>query len=114
MRKLTFYGKIQIIKTLLIPKFTYLFSSVVVPKAVSKKIESMFFKFLWEGKREKIRWLTLIGKKDEGGLEMIYLESYIHTIKLKWIKALTDETDANWKLIPRILFEKFGQHFFNF
>ena len=45
---------------------------------------------------------------------MIDLEAYIHTIKLKWIKALTDETDANWKLIQRILFEKFGQHFLIF
>ena len=100
-RTLTLYGKVQIIKTLLIPKFTYLFHSLNVPKSILNKINSMLYAFLWSGKREKIKRNTLIGSKIHGGIEMVDLESFIITIKLKWIRALTSAEDANWKLIPK-------------
>jgi len=46
-RNLTFYGKIQSINTLLLPKFTYAFHAPVVPKYVLKSIENNDFVFLW-------------------------------------------------------------------
>lgn len=113
-RTLTFYGKIQIIKSLLIPKFTYLFHSLIVPKEIVNRINTIIYDFLWSGKREKIKRNTLIGSKLKGGLEMIDLDSYIRTIKLKWIKALTSDEDANWKLIPTYSLEKYGKHFLIF
>ena len=112
-RTLTFYGKIQIIKSLLIPKFTYLFHSHIVPKDILNKINSMIYDFLWSGKREKIKRSTLIGNKLKGGLEMIDLDSYIRTIKLKWIKALTSDEYANWKLIPTYFFRKVREQLFD-
>lgn len=52
-RYLTMYGKIVVIKSILLPKFTYPFQSCVVPKYVINKINSIFFKFLWNGKSER-------------------------------------------------------------
>ncbi|WAR29438.1 LIN1-like protein, partial [Mya arenaria] len=62
-RKLTFYGKIQIIKTLLIPKFTYALHALVVPNHVIKLLNKIIFSFLWDNKNEKIKRRTLIAAK---------------------------------------------------
>ena len=114
-RKLTFYGKITIIKTLLLPKFTYQFHSNYVPENVIKKINSLFFNFLWEGKREKIKRNTLIGSKHEGGLGMIDIKSYIQAIKTKWIqKLLSERSDASWTVIPRYFLNQYGENFLVF
>ena len=75
-RNLTIMGKILIIKTLIPPKFTFLASSCVVPKMYINEIESCFFRFIWKGKPDKIKRLTLIGdyeKKGGGGFEYVIL-----------------------------------------
>ena len=68
----------------------------------------MLYGFLWSGKRDKIKRNTLIGNEMQGGIQMIDLEYFIITIKLKWITALTSADDANWKLIPKYYFRKYG------
>lgn len=107
-RKLTFYGKIQIIKTIVIPKLTYTIHSLVVPKHVKQELNKLLFAFLWDNKNEKIKRTTLIGNKNGGGIDMIDLESYITAMKIKWVKALTDKSNPNWKVIPNYFFSKFG------
>jgi hypothetical protein len=59
-RNLTIMGNILIIKTLILPKFTFLASSCVVPKMYIAEIESCFNRFIWKGKPDKIKRLTLI------------------------------------------------------
>lgn len=113
-RRLTIYGKIKIIKTLVIPKFTYAIHSLVVPKYVVQEINKLIYCFLWDNKREKIKRSTLIGNKHEGGIEMIDIASYIISMKIKWVKALTDNTKANWKVIPEYFYRKFGPNFLIF
>ena len=113
-RKLTMYGKILIIKSIIIPKLTYIFHSLIVPNDIVKQIESLLFNFLWNGTKEKIKRTTLIGHKLNGGIEMLDIETYITSIKLKWIKALTDKNDANWKAVPRYFFNIFGPDFLIF
>ena len=104
-RKLTFYGKITIIKSTLLPKFTYLMQSTETPTSIINLLNTLFYKFLWNNKSEKIKRLTLIGDKTKGGLEMVDLDIYQKTLKMKWIKSLTDTQFANWKLIPQYFFK---------
>ena len=52
---LTIMGKILIIKTLILPKFTFLASSCVVPKMYIKEIDSCFHRFILKGKPDKIK-----------------------------------------------------------
>ena len=68
-KKSNYYGEIFIIKTLILPKFTFLVSSCVVPKMYIKEVESCFYRFIWEGKPDKIKRLTLIGDYEKGGVE---------------------------------------------
>ena len=78
-RKLTFYGKITMIKATLLPKFTYLMQSTHTPIPIINLLNTLFFKFLWNNKSEKIKRLTLIGDKTKGGLEMVDLDIYQKT-----------------------------------
>jgi hypothetical protein len=113
-RKLTMFGKITVIKSLLLPKFVYLAQNIFTPDSVIKTINSMLFKFLWNNKRDKIKRTTIIGNKMEGGIEMPDFNFFSRTMKLKWIKYLTNTVNANWKIIPTTIFNKFGNNFLIF
>ena len=52
-RGLSLYGKVTIIKTLLIPKFMYILSLLPVPKGIIQELNRLLFKFLWKGTDNK-------------------------------------------------------------
>ena len=56
------------------------------------------FNFLWDGKPEKINRKVIIQDYSMGGLKMIEIESYINSLKAKWIKRILDnENTGQWK-----------------
>jgi hypothetical protein len=54
-RNLSILGKVLIIKALIIPIFTFIVSSCVIPAIYKKEIESKCFKFIWNGKPDNIK-----------------------------------------------------------
>ena len=55
-RDLTVMGKIQIIRSLAIPQFTYLVSVIPGPdEKLTKELNSSMFRFIWNGKPDKIK-----------------------------------------------------------
>ena len=52
----------------------------------------------------------LIGPTIDGGLDMIDLNIFTKTIRVKWINLLNNETQATWKIIPRFFLNQFGKH----
>ena len=110
MRKLTFFGKIIVIKSVILPKVTYLLQNTFNPKEYLNTLNSLFFKFLWSNKSEKIKRKTLIGKKLNGGLDMIGIHTFSKSLKVKWIKNLRDSTLANGKVIPKLYLDQFGKN----
>ena len=75
-RGLCIYGKVTIIKSLIIPKFVYISSLLPVPKEIVKELNQMIFKFLWKG-TDKVTRLSTINECENGGLKMIELKSKI-------------------------------------
>jgi hypothetical protein len=68
-RNLTIIGKhFLIIYTFILPKFTFLASSCVVPKICIKENDSCFYSFIWNGKPDHVKILTLIRYYEQGGL----------------------------------------------
>ena len=113
-RNLSLFGKIKIIKTLILPKFVYLAQTLVVPKDILKKINTLIYTFLWGGKREKIKRTTLIGNKLEGGIEMPDPNTFFKSLKIKWVKTLINNEKANWKILPEYFMKSFGDKFLIF
>ena len=66
-RNLSLLGKILIVKTLIIPQFTYIASATVLNKIYVDLLEKAIFKFIWNGKNDKVKRTTLIASYEKGG-----------------------------------------------
>ena len=113
-RNLTILGKIMIIKALVIPIFTFVASACVVPDKYRKEIESKCFKFIWDGKPDKVKRNTMIGNFEMGGLNMIDIGSYFVSLRASWVSRFVSGEMDNWKLIPYKYFRQFGKNWLIF
>ena len=108
-RNLTILGKTLIIKSLIVPIFTYVASTCVVPAKYRKEIDSKCFKFIWNNKPDKVNRNTEVGKLANRGLKMIDIQSYFMSLKASWVSRLVSNQLVNWKVIPCNYFAKLGK-----
>ena len=80
-RGLSIYGKVTVIKSLIIPKLVYISSLLTTPKGIIQELNLLLFKFLWKG-TDKVTRLSAINEYENGGLKMIDLESMIQGNKV--------------------------------
>ena len=100
-RHLTPYGKITVIKTLVLPKLVYLFCNIPdPPDTFIQTIDKMFFEFLWDYKPSKVKKSVVCSPYENGGLRMIDLKSFLASMKISWVKRII--TDDNQ--VPNALF----------
>ena len=86
-RYVTIWGKIVVLKTLIISKCIYLMMNTTPDKDVIKKLERMCFKFVW-GNKDRIRRVITYSKISKGGLNMINPTTFCQSLKATWIKSL--------------------------
>ena len=107
-RVLTINGKIIIIKSQILPLFTHLFSALPSPDHLFfKQFNSLLYKFIWNGKRDKIRRNLLINEYKQGGLKMIEPLSFCRYLKVKWVKRLVT-SDGLWQKLTKTILLDFG------
>ena len=101
MRDMTIYGRITLIKTFLLSQFVYLIVPLPKPDNIMiKNINTLLYKFLWGGGRDKIKRVTADQPKEAGGLDMVNFESFIIGLKVKMIyKLLNNKFEHPWKNI---------------
>ena len=99
-RSLTLYGKVTIIKSLVIPKLIYLLCILPDPPlSFFSELQRVLFKFVWSNKKDKIRRSLLYNEYKEGGLKMPLLLSFNRAMKVTWIKRYFDEENkSKWKM----------------
>ena len=100
-RGLTIYGKVTVMKSLIISKFVYILSLLPAPTEIIQELHSILFKFLWKG-TDKVTRLSTINEYENGGLTMIDLESMIKSLLLAWLKRIFRENDGAWKSYLRV------------
>ena len=94
-RKLTPFGKIAVVKSILVPTLTHLF--LCLPSSTKeyiKRISDNLYNFVWDGACNRIKKKkkkVLIKNYEEGGLKMLDLYNYNLTMKIKWLKNLVSE-----------------------
>ena len=76
LRGLSLFGKVLIIRSLLLPKLVYIFSILSPPSEFISLIQTIIYKFLWKGPDEIARRAT-INSSDYGGLNITDLETSI-------------------------------------
>ena len=67
-RGLSIYGKVTIIKSLLIPKLVYASSLLPTPANIIKQVEHTIYTFLWKGK-DKVTSISGINNFEGGGIK---------------------------------------------
>ena len=80
-RGLSLYGKVTIIKSLIIPKLVYVSSLLPTPKEVIKQLNQLLFKFFWKGVY-KVTRLSAINEFENGGLRIIDFETMVKSLRL--------------------------------
>lgn len=95
-RNLSPLGKITVIKTLILPIFNHLFTSIPNPdQTVLETINEILYDFLWN-KKAKIKATIVVKQYGDGGLKMINLKAFINALKATWIRRLL-LTDCKWR-----------------
>ena len=108
-RTLSLLGKILIVNSLVASLFVYKMSVLpTIPANILKEINDIISKFLWNGKRPKIKNQILENNKANGGAGLVNMKIKDTAVKVKWIQTLYyDQNMANlvYELIHPILKE---------
>jgi hypothetical protein len=70
-------------------------------------INKKCYEFLW-GPQNKIKQSTAIGKIQNGGLNMIDIESFLHSTRSRWIERLINNPNDNWSFLPNCYIKSIG------
>ena len=93
---MTIIGRIQIVKTFIIPIFLYRASLISVNREFMKDVNKIILDFIWKGK-DKIKRSALISDIEDGGLKAPHLDSIIETRRILCCKKLASDQPSNWK-----------------
>ena len=83
-RGLSLFGKVTIIKSLLLPKVLYISSILPSPLEFIKALQSIIYNFLWKGP-DKIARTAVINDVEFGGLKVTDFTTSIMSLRLSWI-----------------------------
>ena len=71
---------------------------IYIPNNLLKDIDTILFKYLWDGKPPKIKISTIIASIEEGGLNMLDIFAVHTTAKCGWVRRLNSEKHkGKWK-----------------
>ena len=96
-RNLTPYGKITVIKTLAMSKINYLLIALPSPSMKTlKNLQSLFFNFVWNNSKDRIKRKIFIKDYYEGGLRMIDVLAFNESLKVTWIRRFLNSNNQKW------------------
>lgn len=116
LRNISLVGKITVIKSMALPILVQSFTVLPDPPGhIIKEIQDIFFNFLWNSQVDKVKRTTVVGVYDEGGLKMPHILSFMHALKVSWIKKILDPNNAApWKVLLADILNNHGQEKFWF
>jgi len=107
-RSLTLMGRILIVKSFGLSQLIYNAAVLAAPEYVIKRATDIVYKFIWNGKKDKIKRLTLIGDYCEGGLRAPDVQSLFTSLKARWVYRIHNDTGSNWSVLPHRFFNQYG------
>ena len=103
-RDLTPFGKITVIKTLIISKIVHILISLPTPSIkIINKINKLLYTFLWSNKPDQIKRNVTILKPNDGGLGMVDLAIFYKSLKLTWLKRFLN-CNAKWIVLIETIY----------
>uniref|UniRef100_A0A803JJA9 Reverse transcriptase domain-containing protein n=1 Tax=Xenopus tropicalis TaxID=8364 RepID=A0A803JJA9_XENTR len=102
--QLSWFGRIQAVKIMLMPRLLYLFQvlPIHIPHSFFTSIKSLFTRFIWNGKNPRLKYRQLILPKEKGGRGLPDAYSYyiaIHLARiLNWVSG---EKRKDWCILEQ-------------
>ena len=111
-RNLSLFGKVTVIKSFILSKITFIATNCTIPEEMIKKLNSILFGYIW-GKRDRIKRNVLINDIEYGGIGMVDVESYLHSLKSRWLERIIgDELNhSNWSFFARHHLNALGENY---
>uniref|UniRef100_A0A3P9LQY6 Reverse transcriptase domain-containing protein n=1 Tax=Oryzias latipes TaxID=8090 RepID=A0A3P9LQY6_ORYLA len=100
--------RINVVKMNILPRLLFLFQSLPIEIPPKQYIEwdRMISRFIWEGKKPRIRYATLQLPKDKGGMSLPNLKLYFFAAQMCYICCWCDsEYYSRWKEIETCVSE---------
>jgi len=95
-RNLTVLGRVVVIKSLVLPKLSYVAQMLPNPdQEFIKEVNDMFFKYVWNDKPDRIKRNQFVQNYENGGVKMPDVESHINALKINWIRRFSRD-DKKW------------------
>ena len=98
MEDLTIIGRIQLVKTFIIPTFLYRASLICMDTEFVNEVNKIIFDFIWKGK-DKVKRRVFVGVIEDGGLKAPHLDCIIKTQKILCCRKLASDDLSSWKII---------------
>ena len=99
-------SRIEVIKINIFPRLLYYFLSlpIKIPQEKFKIWDKMISRFIWNGKRPRIKYSTLQLGKEKGGMGLPKLKDYYRAAQLRPIIMWCDKDyNAKWKDIEKVV-----------
>ena len=110
-RGLTLLGRIQIVKSFILPKFLSKAALIAVSEELIKEVNSLIYRFIWKG-NDKIKRSTLINDIEDGGFRILDIKSMIQAQRVMLLKRFVDEENKSfWKIILDYFLSPIGGKF---
>ena len=93
-RGLTLLGKIQIVKSFIIPKVLSKAALITVTGDLIKEINSLIYRFIWKG-NDKIKRAAPINDIEDGGFKMLDIQSMILAQRVMVLKRFADKDNTS-------------------
>ena len=93
-RGLTLLGRKQVVKSFVIFQFLYAASVLDFNYKAIREIDDLIWKFIWDGKKAKIKRSTVKKEIAKGGLSIPDFENMVKASRVKWISRIQSKADS--------------------
>ena len=108
-QRLTLMGKILVIKSLAASQHTYILAPLATNHEIIRKINDLFYSYLWNNKGDNIKRSVIISEYEKGGLKMVDIATFNKPLKTTWIKKYLDGSNhGKWKEFFDFELQKYG------